>query len=561
MELWLTELLTRLSSNPALQGLLAALATFVLEDPTTIGCGLLVAERKMAFLTAYVGVATGIAVGDIGLYGLGRLAGPRVASWGLVGRERLERGSSWFQRNVVAAVVLSRFVPGMRLPTYVAAGILRAPLWRFVVVAVAASLVWTLLLLVFTVQVGESILPMLGRFRWPAAIAALVGFVILQRLAARRLEREVPEDRVTSVFEFWPPWVFYFPVFVYWLWLAIRYRGLLLPTAANPSIYSGGFIGESKEQILRLLSPDDQSSVAAFVAVDAPADPADVDRAVTKAMAAMREAQLDFPVVAKPDVGQRGAGVRPVRDESELRRYLERFPRRRRVILQELVGFADDPGAGGPDSNLSAAREAGVLYWRHPEADQGTLFSVTLKIFPTLSGDGRRTLRELVADDPRAQRLKHIYLRRLSRQADMVIPEGERVPLVFAGNHSQGTIFRDGTHLKTPQLEQRVDQIAKRIPGFHFGRFDVRFDDLGDFLVGRDFKIIEINGASAEATHIWDASIRLTEAYSVLFTQFRTLFEIGAANRHRGHRPIGLAQFLKDVLAYRRLARDYPSTR
>ena len=69
-----------------------------------------------------------------------------------------------------------------------------------------------------------------------------------------------------------------------------------------------------------------------------------------------------------------------------------------------------------------------------------------------------------------------------------------------------------------------------------------------------------VHGAGAEATHIWDASVRLTDAYATLFEQFRILFEIGAENRRRGHRPLGLLRFLREALAYRRVARMYPQT-
>ena len=61
--MWFTAAAARLSGEPLLQAILAALATFILEDPTTIGCGLLVADEKMAFVTAFIGVSLGIAIG------------------------------------------------------------------------------------------------------------------------------------------------------------------------------------------------------------------------------------------------------------------------------------------------------------------------------------------------------------------------------------------------------------------------------------------------------------------------------------------------------------------
>ncbi len=546
MTTWFAEVATRLASHPWAQGLVAALCTFVLEDPTTIGCGLLVADHRMLFLTAMVGVAAGIALGDLGLYGIGRAAGPRVRAWGLVDPDRLDRAAAWFDRNLVLAMVFSRFVPGMRLPTYLGAGVLRAPFIRFTALAIAASLVWTYLLLRLTIAVGEQILPLLGRLRWPVAGLALLLLVLLQRRAARSIDAPKSGPPVFSSFELWPPWLFYIPVACYWLWLALRYRGLMLPTAANPAIYSGGFVGESKAQILDLVASDQREWLADYVVISGGAD------LRSRAVAALDEAGLAFPVVAKPDIGQRGAGVRPIHDEDELGCYLSCFPPGARLLLQEMV-------AG--EAQGDEYREAGVLYWRLPGAERGAIFSVTLKLFPTVTGDGKRSVAELIRADPRASRLRSLYARRLADDLERVLAAGERLELVFAGNHCQGAVFVDGRSLVTRELEQRIQEIANAVPELYFARFDIRFEDLDTFLAGKGFKIIEINGASAEATHIWDASMGLKEAYMTLFEQFRILFQIGAANRCRGHQPIGVLRCLSDALAYWRLARTYPTTR
>jgi len=167
----------------------------------------------------------------------------------------------------------------------------------------------------------------------------------------------------------------------------------------------------------------------------------------------------------------------------------------------------------------------------------------------------------LVLRHPRAVLMAETFFRRHAADLARVPAAGERVALVTSGNHCQGTIFRNGTHLVTEALERRIDEISRSIPGFYFGRFDIRFADLESFLQGDGFKIVEINGASAEATHIWDASVSLLDAYATLFEQFRMLFAIGAANRKRGSRPSGVIRFVRDVRSFRKLARSYPTTR
>jgi membrane protein DedA with SNARE-associated domain len=564
MQAWFSDLIAQLTEDPLLQGVLAALSTFILEDPTTVGCGLLVADGRMTFRTAFLGVSAGIAVGDLGLYAIGRLGGPNVVRWGWVTQTSLDRATGWFRRNVTSAVLLSRFVPGTRLLTYVAAGMSRAPFLRFLLVVVIASVVWTAALMWLVIGLGELVLPILGRARWPLALAAIGCFVYLQRRAARRLVQAAPAARpVASAFEFWRPWFFYLPVGVYYLWLALRFRSPLLPSAANPSIFAGGLIGESKAQILDLVAQSQRVWIAPYVRFSR-AEASDSGQLVGNARATIRAAGLDYPLVGKPDVGQRGAGVRPLFGDDDLADYLLDFPPGASILFQELVAGEDSAppqlGCARGAGRFQGVREAGVLYWRLPGSVEGRIFSITLKELPRVVGDGSRTVRQLIESDARAARLSEVYLKRHAERADQVLRQGEVLPLVFAGNHCQGAVFHDGTALATPQLLQRCHQIACAMPEFYFGRFDVRFHDLDAFLRGEDFRVIEINGAGAEATHIWDATATLPDAYVTLFEQFRILFEIGAANRRRGHEPIGLLRFLRVALAYRRLARRYPQT-
>lgn len=355
-----------------------------------------------------------------------------------------------------------------------------------------------------------------------------------------------------SFFEFWPMWAFYPPVMLYAAWLMLRHRGLLLPTAANPSFPGGGFFGESKSAVLEMAVRHIPEWVALFVRVARPAaaeagvdEAAALDGEVDQALAALAAAGIALPVVAKPDLGCRGAGVKLVRDREALRRYLAAFPRGAALLLQRLV-----PHEG----------EAGIFYCREPGQAEGRIVSITLKYFPHVIGDGQSTLRELIVRDPRAGRLQHLYLGRHAERLDSVPAVGEAVRLAFAGSHSRGAIFRNGTHLVTPAMQARFEAIARSMPEFHFGRFDIRFESFDELQQGRGFTILEINGAGAESTHIWDRRTGLIEAWRDLMRQYRWLFAIGAANRRRGHAPLTLAQFLRDYRREKQLTPQYPAT-
>lgn len=543
---WLSESLRALSDNPGLQAVIAALFTFILEDPTTVGCALLVADGLMGFPTALLGLSIGIALGDWGLYALGRFLGPKTVRWGLVTQHRLDRAGAWFGRNLVVAIFVSRFIPGLRLPTNIGAGMIHTSPARYLPVALLASLVWTFVTLGAISKLGELALPYLGVYKWPIGLVVVLALVLVQIRSLRRMDpgkmEEKTDETIASVFEFWPPAVFYAPVAVYYAWLALRYRSWTLPTVANPSIYSGGVLGESKSDILDLLP----GSVRPWVAPHAKFRRAPGESGETSADRALEliaRKGFSLPIVAKPDRGQRGLGVQPIYHRGALEAYLEAFPVGHDVVLQELVPYSE---------------EAGIMYYRLPGENRGRIPSITLKHFPFVTGDGRRTLRELIESDERARLLKHVYFPRHEDHLDRVLGAGERFQLVFAGNHKQGCIFRDGLHILSPALEARIHEIAEAIPEYYFGRFDIRFEDQATFQRGEGFKIVEINGAAAEATHIWDPNARLVDAYRVLFQQFRVLFEIGEANRRNGHRPLGVPRFLKDFIAYHRIARKYP---
>jgi hypothetical protein len=350
-----------------------------------------------------------------------------------------------------------------------------------------------------------------------------------------------------SFFEFWPMWAFYPPVALYAVWLMLRYRGVLLPTVANPSFPGGGFFGESKAEILDLAVHHIGDWVAPFVLVARrPLTPASSLAAQTAAaLAQLAQAGLSLPVVAKPDLGCRGAGVKLIRTEVDLQTYLEAFPENANLLLQQLV-----PHEG----------EAGVFYCRHPDWAEGRIISLTLKYFPYVYGDGKRNLRQLITDDPRAGPLSHLYLTRHAARLGTIPGVGEAVRLAFAGSHSRGAIFRNGTHLVTPAMVARFDALSKAIPEFYFGRFDIRFADFAQVQAGQGFTIVEANGAGAESTHIWDRKTSLWTAWRDLMVQYKLLFQIGRANVDRGFKPLRIREFLRWREREKELTPRYPAT-
>lgn len=483
-----------------------ALATLVSEDLTCIATGVLVAQGQIGFLEGTLACITGIAAGDTMLLLAGRLAGRQALVWPplakLLPPHRVEQGASWLRKRGLAVVLLSRFTPGLRLPTYFAAGLLPTNLTAFIFYFLVAAALWTPILVGAAGAFGEELLQAVfsGADRGLAAFAIVSSFLGLAYWLGKRAPR----------WEFWPAWVAYLPLVPYFLYLAIRHRSFTLFTAANPGIPSGGLAGESKSQILSHLS-----DAAEYILIP-PNGLEDAQRFIDG----------NFPVVLKPDVGERGTGVAIIRSFSELTGYLKQASGD--TIVQRYV----------------EGSEFGVFYCRMPHEPRGRIVSITRKLFPCVVGDGRTTLRNLIRSDPRAVHLAKTYEKTSRRPIDDVPAAGESVPLVELGSHCRGAVFLDGGHLKTEAMEEAIDRIAQSHPGFFFGRFDIRTSSIKSFREGHSFKVIELNGVSAEATHVYDPAVSLVEAYRVMFQTWRTAFAIGAANRDRGAKPMHLTGLL-----------------
>ncbi|MBT3530791.1 MAG: D-alanine--D-alanine ligase [Gammaproteobacteria bacterium] len=347
--------------------------------------------------------------------------------------------------------------------------------------------------------------------------------------------------KTTSFFEFWPSWLMYFPVGVQWLLYSIRYRSLSLPLIANPAIFLSGMVGVAKSDVFESAGKYARQYILPWVLLEIESD--DGDKHYQQALENLEQAGFDFPLVAKPNMGCRGAGVKLLADENELLMYIKDFPKGGCIQFQKLSQWE---------------AEAGVFYVRHPDESKGQITSLTLKYTPYVTGDGVSTLSALVGADSRAGELLHLYRERHSARWQDVIPEGEDYRLVFSASHCRGAVFRDAAHLIDSKLTHSLDKIFEDIPGFYYGRLDLKFKNTEDLTMGKNFEIIEINGASSESINIWDRNTGLGQAIKTLLQQYGTLFKLGHANRRQGHKPPGIMALYKAWRHEKELVRQYP---
>ncbi|MFY0625375.1 MAG: hypothetical protein JXR07_03700 [Reichenbachiella sp.] len=307
--------------------------------------------------------------------------------------------------------------------------------------------------------------------------------------------------------EFWPFWLVYSPMFFYWTWITLRTRSFFFFTAANQGMEFGGLLGGSKYKILKSIPAEYLPKTYPF--------PSNVS--MDSFLKKITKEGLNFPIILKPDIGERGFMVELIKCEEMLKNYLDQI--KVDFMVQEYVTFPV---------------ELGVFYYRFPDQKKGTVSSVTLKELLSVEGDGIRNVEELMHESVRAK----MHIKELKVKEEKLLsyrPEkNEIVEIVSIGNHCRGTKFINGNHLINDQLIDVFDRISQKIVGFQYGRYDLRCMSLEDLYVGKNIKILELNGAGAEPAHIYHPGNSILHGYRDIIFHLSVLKDISLINHKNG---------------------------
>jgi len=307
--------------------------------------------------------------------------------------------------------------------------------------------------------------------------------------------------------EYWPFQVLYVPIYFLWAYYAIKARSVFFFNASNPKIKNGGFLMESKKQIYDLLP---KMYYPKTILIKENTD-------LKEIVATVIEKQIYFPLIAKPDIGLRGSGVKKIKTVSELKEYAEKanFD----FLIQNLIPFKN---------------EVGIFYVRHPLQKSGEITGIVSKEFLIVIGDGKSTIENLIRQTPRFELQFDVLKEEYGEQLQQILPKGETRNLVPFGNHARGAKFLDGSDWITPKLTKTINDIAVQIPEFYFGRFDIMYNTFEELERGENFQIVELNGAASEPTHIYDPKHSVWFAWKELARHITYMYEISAQNHKMG---------------------------
>jgi membrane protein DedA with SNARE-associated domain len=180
-----SELLGAAAGSKPLQAGAIIIGTFILEDAATLLAAMQVASGAISLPVALAALYAGIVLGDLGLYGLGRASVANRWARRLVPKQRRDLGRHWVSGRMLPIVLVSRFVPGLRLPTYTTLGFLKAPVVKFAAAAIMATLLWTSGLFFISLKLGALMMSYLGAWRWAGLVVFGLLLIATGRIAAR----------------------------------------------------------------------------------------------------------------------------------------------------------------------------------------------------------------------------------------------------------------------------------------------------------------------------------------------------------------------------------------
>ncbi len=294
-------------------------------------------------------------------------------------------------------------------------------------------------------------------------------------------------------------------------------------STANLGMKYGGVIGESKSKVLSSIPSQYLPKTILILR----------NTSFSGILKVIENENFEYPFIIKPDVGERGKDVEMIRSENELKTYL--VHKTHDLIIQEYIDYDI---------------ELGILYYRFPNEKKGQITSIVQKGFLSITGDGKRNMRELISNEIRANARLEYLNNKFENELDDILIDGEKKYLEPIGNHCRGTTFYNGHHLINEKLNQVFDKIALKVQGYNYGRFDIKVPTLDDLYNGKNIKILELNGVSSEVAHIYDPSYKLIRAYKDIAANMKIIYLIAKKNHELGNAYDSLWKFLKDLITH-----------
>ncbi len=307
--------------------------------------------------------------------------------------------------------------------------------------------------------------------------------------------------------EYWPMNIVYIPIYFLWTWYAIKSKSIFFFNSCNPKIKNGGFFMESKKEIYDFIPQKYYPKTELIINKTNFED----------VLKILEKSEIKFPFIAKPDIGLRGSAVKKIYNLEDLKNYFNKADFD--FLIQDFIPFQ---------------KEIGVFYVRFPNEKLGKITGIVEKEFLIVTGNGISTIETLIKQNPRHEmQLKTLQIE-FGVKLQSVLQKNEKLNLVPYGNHIRGAKFLDSSHLISDKLTDLFNEMCTQIDGFYFGRLDIMYNDFDELESGKNFAIVELNGAASEPTHIYDPKHSIFFAWRELARHIKYMYNISIENNKKG---------------------------
>ena len=248
-----------------------------------------------------------------------------------------------------------------------------------------------------------------------------------------------------------------------------------------------------------------------------------------KVIQILEESQIKFPFIAKPDIGLRGSAVKKITTIEDLKVYHAKATFA--YLIQDLIPFEN---------------EVGIFYVRFPHEKKGKITGIVAKEFLIVEGDGKLTIEELLKLNPRFELQLPSLKQEYGKKLQEVLLAKEKLNLVPFGNHARGAKFLDASHWNSEKLTQVIDEMCVQIPDFYFGRLDIMYNTWQELEAGKNYSLVELNGAASEPTHIYDPKHSIFFAWKELVRHIKYMFKISVENHKKGFPYLSYKEGMKE---------------
>lgn len=328
--------------------------------------------------------------------------------------------------------------------------------------------------------------------------------------------------------EYWPVYIFNIPVLCIWIWNALKARDFFFFTLTNPGIETGGFFGESKSAILDNIPAEFKPKTVLIRHADKNVDVASF----------FTKSGLSFPLIAKPEIGERGWLISKIHNLEELIEYLKNHDID--IILQTYVDLPV---------------ELSIMVYSMPDRSESAVTSICEKHFLQVKGDGQSSIGQLIMAQDRAVLQFEKLRNNFGHRWNEILTNGEILILEHVGNHCRGTMFLDRNDQIDEAITGHMVSLLRTLPEVYYGRFDMRVASWESLREGKEIKVLEFNGTSSDPAHIYQPGYSLFRAYRDIAYHWGVMYRISRQNKQGGHTPASFKKIISALIIYFRYKR------